>query len=75
LIVAKNAMCRFHLDSTNRGSACILGVGGYTGGELLLNMGLSNTRLVRLTNVLGVGGAKSEQCGGGDDGEAVQAKE
>ena len=75
LIVAKNAMCRFHLDSTNRGSACILGIGGYTGGDLLLNIGMSNTRLERLTNVLGVSGSKCEECGGGDDGEAVQAEE
>lgn len=68
-------MCRFHLDSSNKGSACILGVGDYTGGHLLLNTGMSNARLERLSNVLGVGGGECEECGGGDDGEAVQTEE
>jgi hypothetical protein len=75
LIVAKNAMCRFHLDSLNKGNACILGVGDYTGGELLLNTGMSNLRLERLSHVLGVGGAQCEECGGGDDGQAVEKEE
>jgi len=75
LIVAKNAMCRFHLDSTNKGSACILGVGDYTGGHLLLNTGMSNARLERLSHVLGVGGAQCKECGACDDGQAVEKEE
>jgi hypothetical protein len=75
LIVAKNAMCRFHLDSLNKGNACILGIGDYTGGELLLNTGMSNVRLVSQPHVSGVGGAQCEECGGGDDGEAVHQEE
>ena len=75
LIVAKDALCRYHLDSLNKGNACILGVGDYTGGELLLNTGISNARLERLSHVFGVGGAQCEEGGGGDDGEAVQKKE
>ncbi len=75
LIVAKNAMCRFHLDSLNKGNACILGVGDYTGGELLLNVGMSNLRLERLSHVLGVGGAQCTECGACDDGQAVEKEE
>jgi hypothetical protein len=73
--VAKNALCRFHLDSLNKGNACILGVGDYTGGELLLNTGLSNARLERLSHVFGVGGGQCTEGGGGDDGQAVQKEE
>lgn len=75
LIVAKDALCRFHLDSLNKGNACILGVGDYTGGELLLNTGMSNARLERLSHVLGVGGAQCEECGACDDGQAVEKEE
>lgn len=75
LIVAKDALCRFHLDSLNKGNACILGVGDYTGGELLLNTGMSNARLERLTHVSGVGGAQCKECGACDDGQAVEKEE
>jgi hypothetical protein len=75
LIVAKNALCRFHLDSLNKGNACILGIGDYTGGELLLNTGMSNARLERLSHVLGVGGTQCEECGACDDGQAVEKEE
>ena len=75
LIVAKDALCRYHLDSLNKGNACILGVGDYTGGELLLNTGLSNARLERLSHVFRVGGGQCTEGGGGDDCEAVEKKE
>jgi hypothetical protein len=51
LIVARNAMCRFHLDADNRGPACIVGVGDYRGGELLIDVGRSNRRIDRLSKV------------------------
>ena len=75
LIVAKDALCRFHLDSLNKGNACILGIGDYTGGELLLNTGMSNVRLVSQPHVSGVGGAQCKECGACDDGQAVEKEE
>jgi hypothetical protein len=51
LIVARNAMCRFHLDAGNRGPACIVGVGDYRGGELLIDVGRSNRRIDRISQV------------------------
>jgi len=51
LIVARNAQCRFHLDADNRGPACIVGVGNYRGGDLLLDVGRSNRRIDRLSQV------------------------
>jgi hypothetical protein len=75
MIVAKDALCRFHLDSLNKGNACIMGIGDYTGGELLLNTGMSNARLISLSHVLGVGGAQCKECGACDDGQAVEEKE
>ena len=47
LIVTKNALCRFHLDNTNYGNACILALGDYTGGgELNIDVGRSNDELL-----------------------------
>lgn len=51
LIVARDAMCRFHLDESNRGPACIVGVGDYRGGDLLIDVGRSNRRIDRLSKV------------------------
>jgi hypothetical protein len=43
LIITQNAMCRFHLDTSNFGNACILAFGDYSnGGELLVDIGKSN---------------------------------
>ena len=72
LIVARNAMCRFHLDADNRGPACIVGVGDFRGGNLLIDVGRSNRRIERLSNVVTVqrvAGKKSEGHGDGDEGE------
>ena len=47
LIVTKNALCRFHLDNTNYGNACILALGNYTGGgELCIDVDRSNDELL-----------------------------
>lgn len=47
LIVTKNALCRFHLDSSNYGDACILALGDYTGGgELNIDLDRSNDELL-----------------------------
>ena len=51
LIVARDAMCRFHLDESNRGPACIVGVGDYRGGDLLIDVGRSNRRIDRLSKI------------------------
>ena len=51
LIVARDAMCRFHLDESNRGPACIVGVGDYRGGDLLIDVGRSNRRIERLSKI------------------------
>jgi len=72
LIVARNAQCRFHLDADNRGPACIVGVGDYRGGNLLIDVGRSNRRIERLSNVVTVqrvAGKKSEGHGDGEEGE------
>jgi hypothetical protein len=72
LIVARNAQCRFHLDADNRGPACIVGVGNYRGGDLLLDVGRSNRRIDRLSQVPvipRVAGKKSEGHGDGEEGE------
>lgn len=44
-IVAKDAMCKYHLDTNNRGVSCIVGIGDYWGGEVMLNIGMSNLRM------------------------------
>jgi len=47
LIVTKNALCRFHLDSSNYGDACILALGDYTGGgDLCIDVDRSNDELL-----------------------------
>jgi hypothetical protein len=47
LIVTKNALCRFHLDNTNYGNACILALGDYTGGgDLRIDVDRSNDELL-----------------------------
>lgn len=47
LIVTNNALCRFHLDNTNYGNACILALGDYTGGgELCIDVDRSNDELL-----------------------------
>ena len=47
LIVTENALCRFHLDNTNYGNACILALGNYTGGgELCIDVDRSNDELL-----------------------------
>ncbi len=46
-IVTENALCRFHLDSSNYGDACILALGDYTGGgELNIDLDRSNDELL-----------------------------
>ena len=47
LIVTKNALCRFHLDNTNYGNACILALGDYKGGgDLRIDVDRSNDELL-----------------------------
>jgi len=35
-IIAKNSQCNWHIDKHNIGSACLSGLGDYTGGHLLI---------------------------------------
>jgi len=41
-IIAKDAMCRFHTDTTNHGNACIVAIGTFEGGDLLIDVDRSN---------------------------------
>ena len=70
-IIAKDALCRFHLDTTNHGPACIVAIGGFEGGgELLVDVDRSNgLRTIASTDSTHSDGCEAGKTCDGADGQ------
>ena len=66
-IIAKDAMCRFHTDTTNHGPACIVAIGGFVGGDLLLDVDRSNG----LTPIASADSTDGDGCEAGKAGDGA----
>tara|TARA_R110000822_G_scaffold291063_3_gene413086 strand:+ start:365 stop:1093 length:729 start_codon:yes stop_codon:yes gene_type:complete len=75
-IIARDALCRYHLDTTNHGNACIVAIGDFTGGDLFIDVDRSNGFI---TSIASTDSTHSDGCGAsktcdGTDGQAEQEK-
>ena len=75
-IIAKDALCRFHLDKSNHGPACIVAIGDFKDGDLLVDVERSNglrTPIASTDSTHSDGRDTGKTCDGAD-GQAEQEK-
>ena len=68
-IIARDALCCFHLDKSNHGPACIVAIGDFVGGDLLLDVDRSNGFTIASTDSTDGDGCDASDGADGTDGQ------